>query len=51
MDTPYIMIRTEILCPNCLKKKVIQETPSRAYCDNCGQRYIKLLNSNSLRYE
>lgn len=51
IKTKYIMKRTEILCPNCMDKKVIQETETRAYCDECGQGYIKNQNSNSLKFE
>lgn len=47
----YIMVRTEVLCPNCMKKKVLQETATRAYCDGCGQGYVKAENSNSLKFE
>lgn len=50
-DTKYIMVRTEVLCPNCMKKKVLQETADRAYCDNCGQGYIKPENTNVLKFE
>jgi len=46
----YIMQRTEVLCPNCMKKKVIQETSSTAYCDECGQQYNKQQDSNTLRF-
>tara|TARA_R110000751_G_scaffold121224_1_gene221795 strand:+ start:315 stop:476 length:162 start_codon:yes stop_codon:yes gene_type:complete len=49
-DKIYIMKRTEIPCPNCMKKKVIQETKSEAYCDECGQQYNKELNSNILSF-
>ena len=35
----YIMKRTEILCPNCLRKKLIHEKAKDLYCDNCGQGY------------
>ena len=47
----YIIKRTEVPCPNCMKKRVIQESEDRAYCDGCGQGYVKKTNSNSLRYE
>ena len=51
MEATYIMKRTEILCPNCMKKKVLQETENRAYCDECGQGYVKNKDSNSLKFE
>jgi hypothetical protein len=33
--------RTEMLCPNCLGKMLIQESPTEAYCDACGQYFYK----------
>jgi len=45
-----IMKRTEILCPECMKKKVLQETKTKCYCDNCGTRFI-LIAPNTLKYE
>jgi ribosomal protein L37AE/L43A len=47
----YIMQRTEVLCINCLKRKLIQETAHVAYCDGCGQYYNKERNSNSYTYQ
>jgi ribosomal protein S27AE len=47
----YIMKRTEVLCPNCMKKNVLQETKIRAYCDECGQGYEKDVDSNVLTFE
>lgn len=47
---PYVMKRTEVLCPNCFKKKLIQETAHHAYCDECGQEYLKEQNSNALKF-
>lgn len=49
-DKVYIMKRTEIPCPNCMKRKVIQETATTAYCDECGQNYDKKVNENSLMF-
>jgi hypothetical protein len=43
------MKRTEILCPNCLKKKVIHEKADKCYCDGCGQNY-QLVGTNTLRF-
>jgi Zn finger protein HypA/HybF involved in hydrogenase expression len=51
MPEEYIMKRTEVPCPNCFTKKVIQETKTKAYCDGCGQRYDKLVDSNTLKFE
>ena len=50
MNKEFIMKRTEVPCPNCMNKKVIQETVSKAYCDECGQRYNKNKDSNSLSF-
>jgi NADH pyrophosphatase NudC (nudix superfamily) len=49
MAEKLIMTRTEILCPNCMKKKVMQETETKCYCDNCGQQYI-LTAPNRLKF-
>jgi len=50
-DKVYIMKRTEIPCPNCMKKKVLQETATEAYCDDCGQRYNKKVDDNVLIFQ
>ena len=34
-----IMHRTELLCIECLKKKLIHEKGKELYCDNCGTRF------------
>ena len=49
-EETYIMKRTEIPCPNCMKKKILQETATKAYCDECGQKYNKEVNSNSVSF-
>ena len=49
-EETYIMKRTEIPCPNCMKKKILQETATKAYCDGCGQKYNKEVNSNSVSF-
>lgn len=36
----YIMKRTDILCPNCFKGKLIHEKAKEAYCDQCGQQFV-----------
>jgi uncharacterized Zn finger protein len=53
----YIMKRTEIPCPACYdmvfskKPKVIQETETTSYCDECGQRYTNEKGKpNTLKY-
>lgn len=36
----YIMKRTKILCPECLKGKLIHEKDNDLYCDRCGTKFI-----------
>ena len=36
----YIMKRTEILCPECFKKKLILERGKEMYCDGCGTEFV-----------
>jgi len=36
----YIMRRTTILCPDCMKGKLIHEKEKDLYCDQCGMQYI-----------
>lgn len=35
----FIMKRTNILCPECFKKKLIHERGIDLYCDNCGTKF------------
>lgn len=35
-----IMKRTDILCIECLKKKLIHEKGADLYCDNCGTEFV-----------
>ncbi|MFW5962436.1 MAG: hypothetical protein ACOCQR_02365 [bacterium] len=49
------MHRTEILCPECFKKKLLTEDPegkkgSEAYCDNCGTEFI-VQGKNTVKYK
>jgi len=44
------MKRTEILCPNCMKGKVLTSNDVNAHCDQCGEQFI-LTGANSLRYK
>ena len=43
------MKRTEILCPECFNKKLI-EHEDEVYCDGCGTEFIKTVK-NSLKYK
>lgn len=44
------MIRTEILCPECMKKKLLTEDNKKAYCDECGTKFI-IIAPNTVKYE
>ncbi len=57
VEKKYIMKRTEIPCPDCYdmafsrRPKVIQETATIFYCDDCGQYYTSEKGSNILSYK
>ena len=38
-EEKMIMKRTEILCIECMKKKLIHEKCKDLYCDNCGTEF------------
>lgn len=46
------MKRTEILCPECLKGKLLHEKDKDLYCDKCGTEFI-LVNeeTRTVRYK
>lgn len=45
------MKRIEILCPNCLKKKLLHDEQTKeTYCDGCGQEFIRT-SETSVRYK
>jgi hypothetical protein len=49
------MTRTEILCPECMKKKLLTTTDdntneNRTWCDECGTDFI-LTSPTSVRYK
>lgn len=50
-QTPYPIHRTIMLCPNCMKKKLLQDSPTTAYCDDCGQGYHKNEKELSVRFK
>ena len=56
-EKKYVMKRTEIPCPACYdmafsrRPKVIQETPTTSYCDECGQHYTNEKGSDILSYK
>jgi transcription elongation factor Elf1 len=49
------MKRTEIMCPECMSKKLLTTTDdkvneNRTWCDNCGTDFI-LTGPTSVRYK
>ena len=44
------ILRTEILCPECFKKKLLTENSIDAYCDNCGTQF-KITKPNTVVYK
>jgi len=46
------MKRTEILCVECFKKKLLTEDEVHAYCDECGTEFIITdIKKNEFRYK
>ena len=47
------MHRTEVLCPECMKGKLLKEDSTTAtgsgYCDRCGERFV-FTGTNRVRY-
>jgi hypothetical protein len=44
------MTRTEILCPQCLKKKLLKESETDAYCDECGTAF-NIVGPNTVKFK
>jgi DNA-directed RNA polymerase subunit RPC12/RpoP len=46
------MLRTEILCPECFKKKLLRENENKpdAYCDECGTKFI-IIGPRTVKYK
>ena len=44
------MERTHILCPECFKKKLLEETKVDLYCDGCGTKFT-LVGENTVKYK
>jgi len=44
------MKRTEILCPNCFKKKLLTSDGKNAHCDECGTEFI-ITAPNQVRFK
>lgn len=53
-DVNVSCVRTDILCPNCMKKKLMEyksdDGKYEVWCDECGQGYIKT-GTNSVRFK
>ena len=47
----YAIHRTNMPCPNCMRKKLIQDSPATAYCDECGQQFHKDEKELQARYK
>ena len=47
-----LMKRTEILCPECMKKKLLEEVgnPIDLHCDGCGTEFT-LVAPNTVEYK
>ena len=44
------MKRTEILCPNCFKAKLLTSDDKNAHCDNCGTEFT-MTSPTSVRFK
>jgi ribosomal protein S27E len=43
--------RIDVLCPNCLKKKLLfVEATKETWCDGCGQDFIRT-GENTVKYK
>jgi len=45
-----LMIRTKILCPECMKGKLLAESETECYCDRCGTEFVRVAE-NTVRYK
>ena len=43
-------VGTDIVCPNCLKSKLVMHTIENVKCNNCNQRYY-LIDVNTVKYK
>ena len=43
------MKRTEILCPECMKKKLLTSDDKNAHCDECGTKFV-IIAKNTVKY-
>jgi len=44
------MKRTQILCPECFKRKLLTSDDKSAHCDGCGTEFIMISNL-SVKYK
>jgi hypothetical protein len=53
-DVNVSCVRTDILCPNCMKKRLMEyrsdDGGHEIWCDECGQEYVHTGN-NSVRFK
>lgn len=43
--------RTEILCPNCMKGKLLEYGNNiELYCDRCGEEFVKV-GTNTVKFK
>lgn len=50
MKKEYKQGKTNILCPDCFKGKLIQDEGSDCHCENCGTDFIRIAE-NTVRYK
>jgi ribosomal protein S27AE len=46
--TPFT--RTPILCPNCMKKKLMANNGNEGWCDECGEEFY-ILGEKTVRFK
>lgn len=52
MEEKYIMKRLEILCPECMRKKLMHEKGKDLYCDECGTEFeFTDIETKTFRYK
>lgn len=44
------MTRTEVLCPECMKKKLLRENETDGYCDQCGTSFT-FVDDRTVKYK
>ncbi len=44
------MVRTEILCPNCFKKRLLTSDGKDAHCDDCGTEF-EIIDNRTVKFK